>query len=872
MIVTFTILLISISVSPFAQTGNEFEVTDAYWTDTGNQRIDVTGGDTAYLTLDIRQSNPSNIEYTMGSSTVSLNKPPVAISGITVELENEDWFEILGDSSKDVGTTIPVGNTFTVSFYVKIKDGLPPGDYPGKVRISYTLAYDGDTWRVVNHSETVNFTITVTGKPDLKAEITGYINSGETNPINITITNQGDAQTSNSKIRLTSQSPLKIEPEEVDIGTLNPGETKTVTFNITAPYNYQQSVTAFTAILDYTSPSGLAKTQQWDLELISTEPPEDYPIIRVSLTTLQELIPNTPSPAILKIENQGQGKALNLYIKISSQAASIIPDTIPLLEELDPNEEYETQITITPSLQTAGTTIPIQVVGSYMDNKGQQHQVNIQFTVNVKSPDQYNPIITMSFYPAYEIVPGNKTIIYLKITNYGSTPAYNTTININGQGITITIPDRYIGTIPDGKTVMVPLIVDTPVTMRGQVLPVTILLTYKDVGGKSITIQNTMALKVTDEIREPKLVVSSKNKLTITTGEQKLRLYLTNNGDAPAKEVTIKVTATPGISVIGNSTIYIKQVNEKETIPLDLTISSDTPGSYILTIEMTYKDPWENESYDSTILGVKIIKKPDTTLQLYIPNNSIYGGKPGTLEMVVKAVDGNASDIWVKAAPIGISLVGTPVKYIPFLAENDTAIIKYGLYAPESLVGTASQFTITLDYITQQGLPRTESYQVSLLIKGEIRLELLDYNVYPAQPHPGDEIGITASIVNKGTDKAKQVTSYIIATGGLVLTGSNRTFIGNVDIGSIIPVSYSLKVPDNTSAMETSVTIKLVYQDSFNDEYTYDVTIPVKIFPPPIQEKPPFYKTYSTHLAIASVGIIAVIMVVLLYYKKLRKH
>ena len=92
--------------------------------------------------------------------------------------------------------------------------------------------------------------------------------------------------------------------------------------------------------------------------------------------------------------------------------------------------------------------------------------------------------------------------------------------------------------------------------------------------------------------------------------------------------------------------------------------------------------------------------------------------------------------------------------------------------------------------------------------------------------------------MNRGTDVARQITSYIKNTGKLKLVSANKTFIGDCDVGSIIPVSYSFKIPVNTTSGEKLVTILLLYKDSYNNNHTFTFDLPIQITPkPPVKKE-----------------------------------
>ncbi len=854
------IVILSLLASVVYSENHEFEITKSYWTDENGGRTTVTGGDTAYLTLEIRQSNPSNIHYNQGSVTVDLGKPPVAISGVTVELLQEDWYEIIGDSRYDVQTTIPVGNVFTVTFKVKIKEGIIPGNYSGKVRISYSLAYDGSRWYVVNQSEVDSFNISVTGRPSIDVALEGKVIGGKTRPINVIITNSGDAEIKDAEVSLTTQLPLKISPDKIRLGSLKAGRKAELEFNVTAPYNFQESSIPFTVSISYTDPAGNSVRKQMGLSLIETSPPSNYPVIQISLKSPQKVVPGTNSRATLIVSNKGGGSAMNVELELYSQLIQATPQSLPIIKSLDPNETLEIPIIVRASSQSGGLIATLQVTGSYMDNFGSIRQISGYFTIPVESQSEYRPLILAAIEPNLTVLPGIRNQLSLRVENLGPTPIYNVSLQAVAGQASIEMPFRYKNAIMAGEKADFPMYVSVPAPLKGGVVQLTINMEYNDLSGNMNEYQETFTLKVSESLDEPRIITRIMNASFIKTGVNEATLEIENVGEGVAKEVTVKVTPQAGLSILGNSTVYISRLDPGEIVRYPLKISSDMQGSYTISITAEYEDSWGETHIDTFYQGMRVSESPDTSIELSLPLSSVKAGSSSNVTVFLKAIDGFAKDVWVTASSRTISILGSPVRHINVINEGEKSCVSFTTYVPENLVGSPTDFEISLKYITMNGKIRSEIYHLSLLAVGEIKLELLDYTTYPETPHPGDEVGITVSIVNKGTDTARQVTSYLVDTDGLVPLGGNKTFIGDAGVDSIIPVSYSLKIPEQMNPGQRTVSIKLTYKDSFNKHYQYTISIPINITPAPVIKEKRGITTMET-VFLATVLIAGVLIV-----------
>ncbi len=857
MLLSNVFLPIKVTATNMGQEAHEFEVVDAHWEDQSGNIADVTGGDEAYLVITLRQSRPKNIEYRVGSSVVQLNKPPVAISGITVELEEADWLTPLGSRTATVNTAVPVGNTFTVRFHVSLKDFVKPGTYKGKLNITYTLAYDGDVWHVVDGRDEVEFTVDVPGKPVLHVSLEGRISAGNTSILNVLITNEGDAPVRNLEVSLSTEAPLDIQPDKVQVGELPPEGSATASFNVTAPYNYESPSTTFTVTLRYLSPSNVSKTTTWTTNLIETEAPRDYPIIDVIVNPSGKLVPGCTNTLELTLWNRGYSCAHDIQLQVYSQQASVTPSGKILIRELKPGSSSDVAIHVVPSYSLAGGTVILQYTLSYSDEKGKIYQETGSFSLDVESRSQLMPVFTLSPREDYKVYAGNKSIVFIKISNTGKGNAENVSVYVTSQSAAATACVNTIETIPPGNTVNVPVQLEVPATMRGNVIPLTIVLTYYDCLGELHSEQYTVTLKVSEELGYPELLIEPLQSLVIHTGGSTLPLIVVNEGTVDASDITLSFVPSLGLTILENSTYFIKQLRAGEAKILILKVYAEQQGSYSISCTAVYKDPWSNILKRQFSIGVRVLEKPQTRIIVFPYKNFIIGGQASSLSINLTVVNGDAKDIWIKASSQGASVIDSPLKHIQAIKEGETYTVNYTLFAPRSLIGSTAHLQLSIEYIDSEGVRKKDLFQFSLLVKGSVLMKLIDQSIHPERPRPGDEVGASLTIVNCGTDKARSVIGIIKVPPPLQLMSSSKIYIGDVDAGSIIPISFSIKIPENCQPGNATVRVRLEFTNSFNEKKTCEYKIPVRIYPPLIEEeqKAPLWEPIIVRITILCVSV-----------------
>ena len=840
---------------------NQFEVTSTRWENQSGQVIDVTGGDEAYLTISIRQSNPKNIEFTRGNVKTVLNKRPVAISGITVELLDSDWFVILGEQKQSIDTAVPVGNTFTVRFYVGLKDDVSPGIYSGKIRVSYTLAYDGDVWYVVNEQETLDFNITVTGRPDIKVYLNGELQPGTTNNITVKIKNAGDAIAKKIKVSLSTQAPVDISPDEEQIEKIVPGESISLNFNVVTPYNYLQPTTTFTISVEYMSPSNTTMTLQSTRNIVREQYPRDYPLVQTTLKGPSALLPGESYNYELEITNYGYSTAYDLTLDVFSQQASIVFPSSLSRYELEPNQTITLPLIISIPTNIYESSIILQSITNYRDKYGQAYQLQDQYTIKTVDPYSYQPIIVTSLFPKGELIPGNRTLLFLSLENHGSTPAYNVSLVISSQFLGILYNDSFIDKIEPNKTVYLPIEVEIPRNSKGQVATINVQVTFNTIFGDSIVRSNVFSFKISDKLVKPIIVLETPERLYLPTGESSITIYIKNMGDSPAYNMKIKINGVPGVSIISSPVKFIDYLDVSSREELKFEVSVSSPGEYNLNLYVEYYDYWNNYYTDTFTIGLRAEEKPTTNIEVNPLNDTLNAGQLQNISVVLSPKNGIAKDLWINAYSSSLNLIGSPTRYISVL--NRSLIVNFPVYVIDKLVGSNVQLVLNLEYIDSEGFRKAKEYTLSFLVVGKIVMELLDYTVSPKTPYPGQEIGVSLSLVNRGTDKAKSLITYIVNTSSLVLIGGNKTYIGDVDVGSIVPISFSLLIPNETVPGSYEISIVLEYKDSYDHLYKKEVPLYIDVYEKPVLSESSAGRIGNSYLILAVlVGIILILLLV----------
>lgn len=129
-------------------------------------------------------------------------------------------------SSASLGTLEP-GESAEVRFKLEIANRALPGEYPLRVTVSHDDRYGEPVDSDVR-------TVPVTVGPEMTVETGGEpaIAAGATDQIQFTVTNTGEGTMRDAVVRINTNSPFETDDDTAYVGTLAPGESKTVTFTV----------------------------------------------------------------------------------------------------------------------------------------------------------------------------------------------------------------------------------------------------------------------------------------------------------------------------------------------------------------------------------------------------------------------------------------------------------------------------------------------------------------------------------------------------------------------------------------------------------------------------------------------------------------
>jgi hypothetical protein len=197
---------------------------------------------------------PDSKEELIAAAEMSAEQDCTTAKGIKANLTSgSKYIHIDSTTTPQVVNELKTGYIDPIKFTIRIDDDTPAGDYELQLPITYQYQSNvrTDTANVVAIgliSDSVAFTkeysvrnialplhISIKKEPKFEvSKVSGTLKQGSTGMINVTYTNIGETSAEDSQAKIVVMKPLSTTKSAVRLGTIGPGESQTVSFNITA--------------------------------------------------------------------------------------------------------------------------------------------------------------------------------------------------------------------------------------------------------------------------------------------------------------------------------------------------------------------------------------------------------------------------------------------------------------------------------------------------------------------------------------------------------------------------------------------------------------------------------------------------------------
>jgi hypothetical protein len=370
---------------------------------TGNPGIDVSVPDTDFVpgartALQVVLLNDGNV--TNGSlSNPGLEQQVTTARAVRVSVGEHDAPLTVNTNERAIAR-LPDGSSAPVEFRMEVDRSAQPGTYevPINVSYNYTRSIDPETSEYNRTSATKNFTVNVTIEEAAQFRVTDVASTariGATGTVDVTLRNTGTAVARNASVALTSRNAdltfgASASSSRYVGGAWGPGETRTVSYRVSAAGSASQQRYAFGATVDYEDADS-TPMQSSTLSLGVTPAREQTFTI---VDSESDLAVDDDGPVTITVRNDGPVDVRDASVTLTSGNAALVfggsASASQYVGVWGANETREITVEATATPQAESRSYSLQASVSYEDGEGDPGQSGtLQFGVRPDPEVEY---------------------------------------------------------------------------------------------------------------------------------------------------------------------------------------------------------------------------------------------------------------------------------------------------------------------------------------------------------------------------------------------------------------------------------------------------------------------------------------------------
>ncbi|GBC69116.1 hypothetical protein HRbin01_00809 [archaeon HR01] len=306
-----------------------------------------------------------------------------------------------------------------------------------------------------------------------------------------------------------------------------------------------------------------------------------------------------------------------------------------------------------------------------------------------------------------------------------------------------------------------------------------------------------------------------------------LSFRISNEGTAAASKLELLLTSqSPSLKVLKNffeltGLAAGQSTSFKLPIYVESTASS---GPALITLSMTYQDVLGRERRKDFQLVVEIPEevRPGFVVRL---ERQIFNASR-MVDVGVEFINSNpytVSDVRMSLSSAGtpITLIsGEPTVYVKSMNPNTAQKVRYVLAIPPSAADSTFNLKATIEYRDSAGQSRVETYELPVVVRGDIEIMLRNLRVSPLIASPGESIDVVGDLVNSGTSLARAVTVELAGGPPFKETVDSSSFVGLINPSQVSSFNLAFQIDDTARPGTYTATIKVTYRNGFGEGFT----------------------------------------------------
>ena len=441
-------------------------------------------------TLQVTILNAGNVESgSLQNPTLTQRVTTARALNVTVAAGDAP-IEVLG-GTRAVGS-LPEGATPPLSIPISVDENADPGTYTVPVTATYTYTEEiGDRGQEEEVNVTKDLSVRLRIDPGVRFEIQDVDSGarlGTTGTVDVTIRNTGGAQARDASLALTSQAADLALGQSASssryVGVVDPGESKTVPFEVTAAPTATTQRYAMQATGRYEDEDGVpASTTPLSLG-VTPLPEQSFSVGNVS-SDLQVGAEGTLEGTIT---NAGETDAENLVVTFTSQQPTVTPiETEYPVGNLTAGESAGFGFPIEISEAAEAGPKQFSLVATYRDDEGDKRRSD---AIDVRAQvARDTPTFALGVDGA-SVEAGGSTEFRVTVTNAGNEPVSDVSAKLFANDpLSTTDSEAYVDELGAGESTKLTFGVGAGGGALAKTYPLEMDFQYDDADGDTITSQ-----------------------------------------------------------------------------------------------------------------------------------------------------------------------------------------------------------------------------------------------------------------------------------------------------------------------------------------------------------------------------------------------
>ncbi|MCS7103485.1 MAG: hypothetical protein NZ992_06360, partial [Candidatus Korarchaeum sp.] len=688
-----------------------------------------------------------------------------------------------------------IGSIFrNQSLYLRFNVTVPSNAYASHYKADLTLSFRADG---VPQAQRIPLFVTIQGEPKLRCDISGNVRPGWPAILYLSMSNLGDGVARNVVVSLTPTTIGVQVASPLEIGIVNPMESRRIPFVAYIGDNIDEAVT-ITATVTWgaqVGPGGQYTTTQ-TLEVLETESKG----LKLS-TKNYYLDPGRINTIILSVENEGNEWAYRTRLSLQAPpGAAVMGSSSFDLGDLAPSKVTFIPINLSLNSLESG---PIQVLATleWLDSGGEQRTSSLTLGFYVRVPEGPYLVVLSD---TKVLKPGVPEPVRIILKNEGQEVARRLRMSlVPSKDLALLSEAGFdLGDIEPGGILEISALLYAANISYGSLI-LTTELSYLD-EHDSVRNQVIPITFITEPPKQPLLMITLLNPELETDETSVLEVEIRNEGGV-ARDLRVELAfPSPELgSLVGAGRAYIDSLDRGESAIRNFTLylSPKAYGAVQLIARLNYRDESGVEHLDVTTLGVKASGQPriEVAHVSTIPT-PVYPGDSNIKLIVLVTNLGNyiAKDLRLNITSLPRSVEpsysGSDTFLIPALPPGGNVEVRFLLNVREE----AEPGRYDLKLISRYG-----ETTLPLQIDEKAYFRLVEFSV-SGKPKPGDR-GVRISFtlrnearVDTSDTVVEVITPYLTGTTSLALGDipgrSNSSAVIEVDIDKQAPLEVPLDI------------------------------------------------------------------------------